>query len=169
MDGSNVETLITSSEYVGGLTLDVAGGQIYWTSIESEGFSEEGIIYRANLDGSNVETLIDEQNLPFFLALDVAGGQIYWTAFTAIDPEGVPEESIIYRANLDGSNVETLITSSEPVGSLTLDVAGDQIYWTAIDPEGEEGSIYRANLDGSNVETLITGLEPAAAVIVLGP
>ena len=173
LDGSNVETLITrSSEGLLDLALDVAGGQIYWTAftaIDPEGVPEEGIIYRANLDGSNVETLIDEQNLPFFLALDVAGGQIYWTAFTAIDPEGVPEESIIYRANLDGSNVETLITSSEPVGSLTLDVAGDQIYWTAIDPEGEEGSIYRANLDGSNVETLITGLEPAAAVIVLGP
>ena len=220
LDGSNVETLITSSEYVGGLTLDVAGGQMYWTSIESEGFSDAGIIYRANLDGSNVETLIsrsgeglldlaldvaggqiywtaltsidpegvpgagiiyranldgsnvetliDEQNLPFFLALDVAGGQIYWTAFTSIDPEGIPEESIIYRANLDGSNVETLITSSEPVGSLTLDVAGDQIYWTAIG-FSDAGIIYRANLDGSNVETLITGLEPAAAVIVLGP
>ena len=168
LDGSNVETLITrSSEGLLDLALDVAGGQIYWTAFTAIDL-DAGIIYRANLDGSNVETLIDEQNLPFFLALDVAGGQIYWTAFTAIDPEGVPEESIIYRANLDGSNVETLITSSEPVGSLTLDVAGGQMYWTAIG-FSEEGIIYRANLDGSNVETLITGLEPAAAVIVLGP
>ena len=36
------------------------------------------------------------------LALDVAGGQMYWTA---------PEEDIIYRAALDGSNVEVLLTA----------------------------------------------------------
>ena len=174
LDGSNVEPLITrSSEALVGLALDVAGDQIYWTAsaIDSEGFTgEEGIIYRANLDGSNVETLIDEQNVPLFLALDVAGGQIYWTAWTAIDPEGFAEEGIIYRANLDGSNVETLIDEQNVPGVLALDVAGGQIYWTAIDSESftEEGIIYRANLDGSNVETLITGLEEAV-VIVLGP
>ena len=174
LDGSNAEPLITrSSEGLVGLALDVAGGQIYWTAwtaIDPEGFTEEGIIYRANLDGSNVEALIDEQSVPLSLALDVAGGQIYWTAWTAIDPEGFTEEGIIYRANLDGSNVEALIDEQSVPGFLALDVAGGQIYWTAIDPEGftEEGIIYRANLDGSNVEALITGLEEAA-VIVLGP
>ena len=60
-----------------------------------------------SLDGSNVETLIvPESNIPFGLALDVAGGQIYWTAG---DPEGETGR-VIYRASLDGSNVEALIT-----------------------------------------------------------
>ena len=89
-------------------------------------------------------------------------------AWTAIDPEGFAEEGSIYRANLDGSNVEALIAGQNVPGFLALDGAGGQIYWTAIDPEGEEGSIYRANLNGSNVELLITGMEEAA-VIVLGP
>ena len=70
---------------------------------------------------------------------------IYWTD---------PEEGSIYRANLDGSNAEVLVTGLNYPLSLALDVgAGSQMYWT--DPE--EGSIYRANLDGSNVEALITG------------
>ena len=162
LDGSNVETLIAEQNVPNSLALDVAGGQIYWTGIDPE--AEEGSIYRANLDGSNVETLIaePEHSIPFSLALDVAGGQIYWTAWTAIDPEGFAEEGIICRANLDGSNVETLIAEQNIPGFLALDAAGGQIYWTATE------GVYRANLDGSNVETLITGMEEAA-VIVLGP
>ena len=69
---------------------------------------------------------------------------MYWTS---------PEAGIIYRANLDGSNVEALVTGLNSPLSLALDGAGSQIYWT--DPEA--GSIYRAALDGSNVEALITG------------
>ena len=56
------------------LALDVAGGQIYWTS------PEDGSIYHAALDGSNVEILLTERVSPVGLALDVAGGQIYWTS-----------------------------------------------------------------------------------------
>ena len=76
---------------------------------------------------------------------------MYWTALDA---------GIIYRANLDGSNAEPLITrSSEALFGLALDVAGGQIYWTALTVTltASEGGIYRANLDGSNVETLLTG------------
>ncbi|MYF91354.1 MAG: hypothetical protein F4184_04250, partial [Gemmatimonadetes bacterium] len=130
---------------------------MYWTDPDT------GIIYRANLDGSNAEPLITRSNEALLgLALDVAGGQIYWTAWTAIDPEGFAEEGIICRANLDGSNVETLIDEQNNPGVIDLEAAGGQIYWTATE------GVYRANLDGSNVETLITGMEEAA-VIVLGP
>ena len=76
--------------------------------------------------------------------------QIYWTEWDW-------EVGAIYRATLDGSNVETLITGTNALYSLALDVAGGQMYWTGIDLEEEEGAIYRASLDGSNVETLITG------------
>ena len=76
---------------------------------------------------------------------------MYWTD---------PEAGIIYRANLDGSNAEPFITrSNEALFGLALDVAGGQIYWTALTFTftASEGGIYRANLDGSNVETLLTG------------
>ena len=76
---------------------------------------------------------------------------MYWTD---------PDTGIIYRANLDGSNAEPLITrSNEALLGLALDVAGGQIYWTAwtFTFTASEGGIYRANLDGSNVETLIAG------------
>ena len=62
----------------------------------------------------------------------------------------------IQRANLDGSNIEDLITTGliYPQG-IALDLTGKKMYWT----DGGTDKIQRANLDGSNVEDLIaTGL-----------
>jgi len=71
---------------------------------------------------------------------------LYWTS---------PFDGVIYRANLDGTNVEPLVSGLDVPVDLALDVAGGQMYWTS----PEQGIIYRAALDGSNVETLVTGLE----------
>ena len=72
--------------------------------------------------------------------------KIYWTTAGKIQ-----------RANLDGSNIEPLVTTGlrYPHG-IALDVAGGKMYWTDFGTR----SIQRANLDGSNIETLVTtGLE----------
>ena len=66
---------------------------------------------------------------------------MYWTS---------PSEGVIYRADLDGSNVEPLVSGLDVPFDLALDVAGGQMYWNT-----ESGGIYRAALDGSNVETLV--------------
>ena len=59
----------------------------------------------------------------------------------------------IQRANLDGSNVEDLVTQGLDIpGSIALDVSGGKMYWT---DEGTD-KIQRANLDGSNVQDLVT-------------
>ena len=66
---------------------------------------------------------------------------LYWTS---------PFEGAIYRADLDGTNVEPLVSGLDVPFDLALDVAGGQMYWNT-----ESGGIYRASLDGSNVETLV--------------
>ena len=67
--------------------------------------------------------------------------QIYWTSAGRVQ-----------RANLDGSNIEDLVTGLGWAHDLALDVAGGKMYWT------DDGEIQRANLDGSNIEDLVTGL-----------
>ena len=63
----------------------------------------------------------------------------------------------IKRADLDGSNIEVLVTTGrEAPHGIALDVTRGKMYWTNRD----ENKIQRANLDGSDVENLITeGLE----------
>ena len=72
------------------------------------------------------------------------GGKMYWTA------EGPPR---IQRADLDGSNVEDLVTTGlDGPSGLALDLAAGKMYWT----DSGTDRIQRANLDGSNVEVLVT-------------
>ena len=58
----------------------------------------------------------------------------------------------IQRANLDGSQVEDLITGLLWLRGIALDVGRGKMYWT----DDWTDKIQRANLDGSNVEDLIT-------------
>ena len=59
----------------------------------------------------------------------------------------------IQRADLDGSNVEDLVSDAGLNGpdGLALDLSGGKIYWTNVG----SNKIQRADLDGSNVEDLI--------------
>ena len=61
----------------------------------------------------------------------------------------------IHRADLDGSNVEDLVTTGlDGPDGLSLDLAGGKIYWA----DAGTNRIQRSNLDGSGAEDLVTGL-----------
>ena len=68
---------------------------------------------------------------------------MYWTDWGA---------KKIQRANLDGSDVEDLVTEGlRSPDDIALDVSSGKMYWT----NPNAGKIQRANLDGSNVEDLV--------------
>ena len=67
----------------------------------------------------------------------------------------------IQHANLDGSNVQDLVTGLSRVDGLALDLARGKIYWAA------GNKIQRANLDGTGVEDLVTGLDFPSSGLVL--
>ncbi len=174
LDGSNNQILVSGLSGPVDIALDVAGGKMYWTDFN------EGSIRRANLDGSGVEIIISgvatvpgtapgpmepapsERHLaspvtgssllqnPWGIALDLEHGKVYWT-----EQGG----NRIARANLDGSEVETVIGAGvDGPRGIKLDVPEGKIYF--VDSFNE--AIKRANLDGSGVETLLqfTGVNP---------
>ena len=74
------------------------------------------------------------------LAPSIPVSKIYWA-----------EQCAIKRANLDGSGVETLVTSGvDHPDSLVLDIPGNKMYWT----DDGNNTIRRANLDGTQAEIL---------------
>ena len=83
---------------------------------------------RANLDGSNIETLLELPEFGDFaaaIAVDTIHDKIYWTQETN-DPG--PSAFVVRRANLDGSNVETLpmplgIFETRGASQIALDVS----------------------------------------------
>ena len=104
LDGSGIETLAIAppvNDEPWSVAIDEVSEKLYWTTRTRE---EIPIIQRANLDGSEVEVLlknIDDDFAPRGLALDVDGGKMYWTD---------PILGAIYRANLDGTQIEPVVT-----------------------------------------------------------
>ena len=150
LDGTNIEDLVTGLPWPLRIALDVSEGKMYWTN------SHTDKIQRANLDGTNIEDLVtraDGLRVPGGIALDVQGGKMYWTDRDGYAPAGYTSK--IQRANLDGTNIEDLITTGlrEPYG-LALDISSGKMYWV----DYTTHKIQCANMDGTNVETLVTGL-----------
>lgn len=101
---------------------------------------------RSDLNGQNQQQLCQNQYGYEGIEVDFQNSKIYLVA---------SHQGKIQRANLDGSNVEDIITSIHPV-DITLDLSGGKIYWT--DYTYSNAVIKRANLDGSGVETITAHL-----------
>jgi len=150
-DGSEKTVIVTGCRFPDGIVVDVEQGHIYWTNMGVPNLND-GSIECADLDGQNRKTIIPKgvTFTPKQLHLDRTNRKLYWS-----DREGMR----VMRANLDGSQVETLVDASQGdarpgrdqkkwcVGIAT-DPKRGQIYWTQKGTDnGGLGKIYRANVD----------------------
>ena len=144
LDGTNVEVLVTHPTTPQSITVDAPGKKLYWIN------SLEGKIQRVDLSGGNIETIIQLDDTITHIAVDTKGGKLYW----------VDSEFRIRRMNLDGTDIETILTGwnsylSRGIGGMVI--ADGKIYWTEQQVWYRvSGKIHRANLNGTNVETLAT-------------
>ncbi|MDE0423766.1 MAG: leucine-rich repeat domain-containing protein [Candidatus Poribacteria bacterium] len=106
------------------------------------------------LVGEDVETLVPSVEHITSVAVDAGNGKVYFTAQTG-DTSGK-----IYRANLDGSHLETLASLQTGVPlDLAIDATGRKLYWT-----DSLGRIRRANFNGKAVKNLIQNLNSPEAI-----
>ena len=157
-DGSDLKTIVEEGRKIpDGLVVDSAAGHMYWTNMGNPK-ANDGSILRSDLDGKNMTTIVAPGGTftPKQLQLEKESGKLYWC-----DREGMR----VMRANLDGSNIETLVDTSEGdprpgpdarkwcVG-IAVDAAGGKFYWTqkGADKAGQ-GRIFRANIELPRGET----------------
>ncbi len=156
-DGSDLEVIVDGLRRIpDGLDVDVEAERIYWTNMGNPA-ANDGSIERADLNGGNRKTIIPKGATftPKQLRLDKKGGKLYWS-----DREGMR----VMRANLDGSNIETLVETGQGerdrrdqrnwcVG-IAIDPERGKIYWTQKGSDNAgEGRIFRANFEMPKGET----------------
>ncbi|MHC2331696.1 SMP-30/gluconolactonase/LRE family protein [Bradyrhizobium sp. USDA 4454] len=155
-DGSDRKVIVTDGCYPDGIVVDAQAGHIYWTNMGVPPLND-GSIERADLDGGNRKIIVPQggTHTPKQIHLDKENGKLYWC-----DREGMR----VMRANLDGSQVETLVQTGHGdedardqnrwcVG-ITIDPKFKKFYWTQKGPDnGEQGRILRANIEIPKGET----------------
>ena len=155
-DGSDRKTIVTDCRFPDGIVVDAQAGHIYWTNMGIPDLND-GSIERVDLDGGNRKVIVPQgvTHTPKQMHLDKANGKLYWC-----DREGMR----VMRANLDGSQVETLVERGRGdkdqldetrwcVG-ITIDPKLGKIYWTQKGAtKGGLGRIFRANIEIPKGET----------------
>ena len=154
-DGSDRKTIVTRCHLPDGIVVDVEAGHIYWTNMGVPNL-DDGSIERADIDGKNRKVIVPQgiTHTPKQIILDKKGGKLYWC-----DREGMR----VMRANLDGSQTETLIETGRGESDrrdqtrwcvgLTIDPRHEKIYWSQKGPDNAgRGCIFRANLEIPNGE-----------------
>lgn len=187
-DGTNFQVPLPSlpSSSPWGIAIDVPGNNLYWSDILSPSFhvyrstvdglnvtsiynapapvqsisrhTESGNLYlstssqiiRIGPDGANATPLVTGLSNAWGVAVDSTAGKVYWSEAGA---------NRIARANLDGSNIETVVDTTYAATTtergLTLDGLGG-IYWA----DSATDFIYHANVGA------FTGTPVAATPIV---
>jgi hypothetical protein len=162
-DGSGRKIIVTGCRLPDGVVVDANAGHIYWTNMGVPN-RNDGSIERADLDGRNRKTIVPEGGTftPKQLHLERKSGKLYWC-----DREGMR----VMRSNLDGSNIETLVDTSNgeerPGTDLTKwcvgiavdpdhgeiyfsrsSLASQPLHWTQKGPDDAgKGRIFRANIN----------------------
>lgn len=139
---------------VDNLSLDVAGGMLYWSDV-----ANDGSIYRisAGFENGDAESLIvgEAEGVTdgiLDIDLDLENSKIYWIKYGAV-----------MRADLDGSNIEEVVDIPDyymPVQphGITLDGQHGYVYWINRDTD----QIERALISGGEIETIIRSKTAAA-------
>jgi DNA-binding beta-propeller fold protein YncE len=151
-DGSDLKTIVVEGRKLpDGLVVDSAGHHMYWTNMGNLK-ANDGSIFRSDLDGKNITTVVPPGGTftPKQLQLEKKSRKLYWC-----DREGMR----VMRANLDGSNIETLVDTSQGdprpgtdlrkwcVG-IAVDAAGGKFYWTQKGSDNAgQGRVFRANIE----------------------
>ena len=123
---------------------DFYAGNLYITCVDFDAES----VWVGNVDGSGVTRIIDYAagGFGYGIEVDEVNEKIYFD-----NNDG----DVILRANLDGTEIQEVVSEGGRVYGIAIDNSNGKIYWT----DEASGSVFMADLDGSNPVTLTSDFD----------
>ena len=159
LNGGNIQTIIRVDDDIRHIAVDAEGAKLYWVDSRLR-------FLRVNLDGTSIETILTR----YYLfrnrtgrvgGIAIADGKIYWTEGQNSSISSIAG-GIIYRANLNGANLETLATPLGRPTGVAVDTVNGKVYWALL-----HGGIQRTDINGGEIENVVYGIT-APGGIALG-
>ncbi len=144
--GNGITALAKTVVYIPSrIEVDTVNEKLYWINQKSSFINDRRAnLMRSDLDGANIENLIENPEIerPFGLAIDVENGNLYWTE--------VSSEKIM-RSNLDGEEIEEILTTEGSIADMAIDRERDVLFWV----DRDLNQILKSDLDGGNIEVIL--------------
>ena len=154
--GADVERLAPNLQNATSLTVDAAGGKIYWITQTSD---RTGEIHSAALDGTNVQRIKAPKIAPLHIAIDTARQKLYW----------INSRGNIQRANRNGKKTQNVVTGLDAPKHLAIDATGGKLYWINQQDSywrNAQGSLWHSDHNGQNKEILLSDLGALGGIAV---
>lgn len=137
-------TAVAEGQNYSYLAYDPMGRMIYYSIADPL-----PMLWCSRPDGAQPQKLLtfDSHHFVRGMAIDAVAGKIYWSSSDGY----VAGNGKIRRANLDGSELEDLVTGMVYPYGMALDMANGRMFWI----RQEDTAIWRANLDGSDSRRLL--------------
>jgi DNA-binding beta-propeller fold protein YncE len=134
------------------VAIDYYEGNLYITCVEID--SET--VWKAAANGSGISNIIGygAGGYGYGLAIDPVNEKIYFDNF---------EDGVILRADLDGSNVETVVAKVGRVYGMVIDATNSKLYFS----DSGDGLIKKAELDGSDVVAVTLALDDPLGIVIV--
>lgn len=150
LDGSNIETVSLATSNAFGINVDSVNDKLYWID------SGTRAIVESDLDGSGQRNLTSLSREPLDIAFDATARELYWSEckdeFIGQLWTFFPGEGRIMKVNVDTLEVSTVITGLDRPNTITIDAAGETLYWG----DAHTDQVYRATMAGDDIESIFT-------------
>ncbi len=146
-DGSNVQNMAYNDVYKPtGLVVDTITDHIYYIN-SSDGFNNipGGAIMRTTLNGNRTEVIISDHSIlfePLYIDVDNIASKMYWT-------DGKRDGGSVWRANLDGTEIERLTRNTFGPRGISIDTDREVVYWV----DDSQKELKLINADGNGGES----------------
>ncbi len=141
-DGTDNHIIFNSNDTLYDISVDEWNQKLYWVT--------NNVITRANLDGTQREpVIISDGDILREVVVDGKNGHIYW--ITANTPT-----SRLRRANLDGTNVTDLVSSSIEMNDIALDQSLGRLYFLSGEDINDVNTLFFLNVDSLVLSFLAT-------------
>ncbi|MQG39941.1 MAG: hypothetical protein FI718_08175 [SAR202 cluster bacterium] len=119
--------------------------RIYWSDT-----TKPGLYYYDVNDKSVHDFVIDGLVSPLGIAIDSYDEKVYWTDYGT---------HTVQRADINGENIETLVTDLLMPRHIALDLHDSKMYWT----DSKDNLVQVANTDGTDYQILVKDI-PGAGI-----